>query len=158
MMQAIMSMGASMGGFVAPSLVAAFVMRSPEDVEASSHHRELTPAAWYVPISSAMCILALWYQSIVTKRREKTTPDAASSEPSERTQLLSAIGRERRRSSVLEIGQEFSRENEVNRRSSTEIMGVPFPFNTNEENEARQQLWNDKKEWEEIYVLSTLEE
>jgi hypothetical protein len=71
---------------------------------------------------------------------------------------LRANGLERRRSSVVEIGEEFSRRNEVSRRSSTEIMGVPCPFDTIEESQTRQQLWNDKKEWEEIHLLSTLEE
>lgn len=159
MMQAIMSMGASVGGFVAPSLVAAFVMRSPDDVEASPNQRELTPTAWYVPISSAFCIIGLWYQSTVAKRREKGKQTALDeSEPSEGTGLVSRIGVERRRSSVIEIGQEFSRINEVNRRSSAEIMGVPCPFDTNDEHETRTQLWDDKKEWEEIHLLSTMEE
>jgi hypothetical protein len=158
MMQAIMSMGASVGGFVAPSLVAAFVMKSPEDVEASTHQRELTAAAMYVPISSAMCILALWYQSHVVQRREKATQEAADAESSERTELLRSSGPERRRSSVMEIGQEFSGQNEANRKSSAEIMGVPCPFDTIEENKIRQKLWNDKKQWDEIYLLDALEE
>jgi hypothetical protein len=158
MMQAIMSMGASVGGFVAPSLVAGFVMRSPEDVEASPDQRELTPATWYVPISSALCIVGLWYQSRVAKRREKMMQEAAGAAPTEGTGLLKRIGSERRRSSVIEIGQEFSRKNEVNRRSSTEIMGIASPFDTSDEQEIRTQLWDDKKEWEEIHLLSTMEE
>lgn len=131
MMQAIMSMGASVGGFVAPILVSVFVLRSAEDVDASPNQRELSPAASYVPITFALCILGLWYQSHAVKRREKVRPETVVVAPSEGTSLLTQLhGGDSRRSSVMEISQEFSRMNEANRRSSVEIMGVASPFDT----------------------------
>ncbi|KAG7360961.1 major facilitator superfamily transporter [Nitzschia inconspicua] len=85
-MQAIMSMTASMGGFVAPSFVAMFVMRSPEDVETSRNHRELSPAAWSIPLSSAACLFGLWFECLVS--REKDGQETVCARPSERTSLL----------------------------------------------------------------------
>jgi MFS family permease len=153
MMQAIMSMGASVGGFVAPSLVAIFVIRSPDEVEASPDQRELTPAAIYVPISCALCIFGLLYEWLFLNHDEKGA-DTEVSTLSETTCLIAG----KRRSSVLEIGQEFSRTNEVSRRQSVELMGVPCPFESNKEKCHRDKLWDDKQEWEEIHRLGALDE
>jgi MFS family permease len=157
MMQAIMSMGASVGGFIAPSFVATFVMRSPEDVNSNKDKRELTLFALYVPISSALCILGLWYESVVSKHNSKKAQEEEGLLASEGTSLVQK-SREKHRSSVIEIKQEFSRRNECNRRTSTELMGVACPFENSDEMKIRDELWHQKKEWQEIHNMSTMEE
>eukprot|EP00539_Tryblionella_compressa_P005229 CAMPEP_0178776250 /NCGR_PEP_ID=MMETSP0744-20121128/24622_1 /TAXON_ID=913974 /ORGANISM="Nitzschia punctata, Strain CCMP561" /LENGTH=88 /DNA_ID=CAMNT_0020433275 /DNA_START=180 /DNA_END=446 /DNA_ORIENTATION=- len=73
---------------------------------------------------------------------------------SEDTSLLPQTRRpSKRRSSVLEISQEFCRKNEVGRRQSVEIMGVACPFENADEKAIREKLWHDKEEWAELQKL-----
>lgn len=60
-MQAIMSMAASVAGFAAPGLIASFVLRTPEQVEASADQRELTPYALFAPVSSVIVLSGVLY-------------------------------------------------------------------------------------------------
>ena len=75
--------------------------------------------------------------------------------PREDTSLLR---RGTRKSSVIEIKQEFSRKNECNRRVSSELMGVGCPYDSSDELNLRKQMWDDKKDWEDVRRLSTMEE
>ena len=63
----------------------------------------------------------------------------------------------RRRSSIAEINQHMSRENEVNRRLSSEtnvitngMVCMMNPVDTAYETELENELLHDKKEWEDI--------
>jgi hypothetical protein len=67
-MQAVLSMAISVAGFVTPSLVAAYVVRSPEQVAASRDHRELTPLALYVAIFPIFILFGLYRQHHKQKR------------------------------------------------------------------------------------------
>jgi ceroid-lipofuscinosis MFS transporter 7 len=60
-MQAIMSMAASVAGFAAPGLIATYVLRTPEQVEASMDHRELTPYALFAPTVSVIVLSGVLY-------------------------------------------------------------------------------------------------
>ena len=157
MMQAIMSMGASVGGFVAPAFVATFVLRSPEEVDASTDKHELNPIALYVPVTCAICIAALVYEWM-TREEEDKFEDAIEEEaeltmPTEKSGLMKKGRISKRRSTALEIAQEFSRRTEANRRQSVEIMGVACPYESSDEHNLREKMWHDKKEWDEIHRL-----
>jgi hypothetical protein len=153
MMQAILSMGASVGGFVAPSFVAAFVLRSPDDVDSSIDKHELNPIALYVPITCALCIMGSVYEWISGEEEEKMEGEAEMI-PTEVTGLVETNRISKRRSTALELAQEFSRQTECNRRQSVELMGVSCPFESSEEQELRKKMWHDKQEWEELHRLS----
>ena len=60
-MQAIMSMAASVAGFAAPGLIASFVLRTPEQVEASMDQRELTPYALFAQVASVIALSGVLY-------------------------------------------------------------------------------------------------
>jgi hypothetical protein len=54
-------MAASVSGFLAPGLIAAFVLRTPDQVSASRHGRELAPAALAAPLSSLLVLVGVVY-------------------------------------------------------------------------------------------------
>jgi hypothetical protein len=60
-MQAIMSMVASIAGFAAPGLIAAYVLRSPDDISESLDQHELTSYALFAPILSLVTLLGVIY-------------------------------------------------------------------------------------------------
>ena len=74
-MQAILGMSASVAGFVAPSVVAAFVLRHPDQVDASKDHRELTRLALLAPAISFLSLLGLLYVQCVRRPFEGKTKD-----------------------------------------------------------------------------------
>ena len=49
-MQAKLSMGVSMAGFVSPNLIATFVLRQPDEVEVSEDCQELAPLAFFATL------------------------------------------------------------------------------------------------------------
>lgn len=60
-MQAVLSMGASVAGFVTPGIVAAYCLRHPEDVVASTDKRELTTFALFAPVLSLLTLAGMIY-------------------------------------------------------------------------------------------------
>jgi hypothetical protein len=60
-MQAVLSMAASVAGFTTPGVVAAYMLRSPEQVLASSDNRELTSLSLFAPILSGLVLLGVVY-------------------------------------------------------------------------------------------------
>jgi hypothetical protein len=54
-------MAASVSGFLAPGLIAAFVLRTPDQVSASRHGRELAPGALAAPLSSLIVLIGVVY-------------------------------------------------------------------------------------------------
>jgi len=140
MMQALLSMAADVAGFITPTFVATFVIRTPEEVESSGDHRELTPLALYAPFFSTISLLGLCYKHF---RKQKRTEQQQQEElAGEGTPLVGSSTRTRRRSSVVELEQEFSRRNEVARRSSAEMMGL-CAFDTRDEKESREKMLLD---------------
>ena len=128
-----------------PGFVAAFVVRSPEEVDAGGDHRELTPLALYAP---GLCLLGLLGQLYsYCKENKLSDGDMMSSMgiPGEGTRLLSKKRESRRRSSIVEMSQAMCPKTEVNRRSSVQIMGVPC-FDTHEERVTRQSQLADLEE------------
>jgi hypothetical protein len=125
--------------------VAAYVIRSPEQVDAAGDHRELTPLALYAPVLCILSLLGLYYSHWKKVRRARDIQETEV--PGEGTPLMprrSDVGR--RRCSVMELHQVFRRSNEVARRSSVEIMGFSG-FDTQTEKATRESQLEDLKEF-----------
>mmetsp|Transcript_24833 Transcript_24833/g.38272 ORF Transcript_24833/g.38272 Transcript_24833/m.38272 type:complete len:416 (+) Transcript_24833:323-1570(+) len=135
-MQALLSMAASVGGFVAPSFVAYYCLRQPEDVEASSNGRELTEWSLVGPLLSFCTLLGMIYILLGQKTEEKqATVDVENSvkdtaeEPSvpagEQTGLLKTkLETQARRCSRRRLDART----ESNRRLSACMMGISQPL------------------------------
>jgi hypothetical protein len=137
-MQAVMSMAASVAGFTAPGLIAAFVLRTPEEVAASDDQREYTAWALFAPILSIIVLVGFLYMGYFAPV-PNATPTAAddvdwdkviagedneeqeSPYPSERTSLLAGGILPH----ALEIPRRFHPLTEAHRRHSITLMGVP---------------------------------
>jgi hypothetical protein len=113
-LQAILSMSASVAGFAAPGLIAAFVLRTPEEVESSTDHRELTPYALFAPILSLLILLGVVYLHL----NPPVIVDEIDQDLSvgERTSLISPID--------LITPTQFQPTTEAHRRHSVAIMGI----------------------------------
>jgi hypothetical protein len=131
--------------------VAAYVIRSPEEVDAAGDHRELTPLALYAPVLCSFSLLGLYYSHW---KKERMARDIQETEvPGEGTPLMPRItDAGRRRSSVMELHQAFRRSNEVARRSSVEIMGFSG-FDTHTEKATRKSQLKDLKEFIQLGEL-----
>jgi len=70
-MQALLSMAASVAGFIAPSFVAYYCLRHPEQVEASSDGRELSAWSLIGPFLSILTLLGMIYIRFKKKTEEK---------------------------------------------------------------------------------------
>lgn len=71
LMQSILSMGASVAGFVTPGIVAAFCLRHPDVVAASRDHRELSPLSLFAPVLSALVLFGMLYLRVSGKISNK---------------------------------------------------------------------------------------
>jgi len=148
----------TVGGIIFPVLISKYVLREPSDVNLSSPH-EMTPLALLVPICSLLIIVGLLYEEFILGKNElgllPAKPEAEKGAIDETSKLVDKQGR--RRSSIAEINQTFSRVNEVNRRLSTStvdgvsgINGMCNPCDTAWERKVREELIADQKEWDEI--------
>jgi hypothetical protein len=102
--------------------VATFVLRKPEEVDASSDHRELNPIALYVPISIGLALIGVVVQYLRETKEEK---EAAGDEPDgEQTSLLSRPPSPKKRYSTIGLKERMRSSTEINRRASVTIMGI----------------------------------
>ena len=128
-MHALLSMFASVAGFVTPSFVAAYILRRPEEVDADIHHRELSPWALYVIFAPVLSTVGILYVAICKPLVGETLlPLEGEDEANERTSLVA-----RRRSSAMVLGQKIDPATEANRRSSAQFMGIPLIDNPEED-------------------------
>ena len=126
-MQALLSMFASLAGFTTPGLVAAYILREPEEVEESSDHRELSPFALVAPCMSALMLLGNSLVLIRNIRKEQATlKDGEDVTVDESTQLVTDDQKQRRRTTCYRT-KRFSTRAEVDRRRSTLCMGMVQP-------------------------------
>lgn len=157
MMMGLMNQAVAFGGMVAPTIVAVFILRSPDDVDADPYNKnELNAGALYVPILSAAVVTGLAYQYyfyVLPGKKKKAKEEADSGGASESSKLLGGTkknGTSIPRASILEISDAFSRSSEVSRRLSFEISGIagiaPNPFDTKDEKEYFDKLWKDRQE------------
>jgi hypothetical protein len=131
-MQALLSMFTSVAGVLTPSFVAAFVLRKPEEVEASQSHRELNPLALYIVAGPMLTILGVIYVSIYKPLGGDTFEDDYQEEvdAEEMADEISYLLPKRntvavRRSSAFVLAQKADNFTEANRRMSALIMGIP---------------------------------
>jgi len=115
-MQAVLSMAASVAGFTTPGIVAAYILRSPDEVEASSDMRELTSVALSAPALSIVVLLGMVYLRVTgavsdTKSDVKASKTVATEESLDRESLTETSSllspskhpRYKRRSSNVEL-------------------------------------------------------
>lgn len=129
-----------------PGLVAAYVIRTKEEVTASNDNRELTPVALYVPILSCFSLVGLWY----SYQKQQNALQKEKDEATEVTALLSKNGR--RRSSIVSISQAMSRQSQVDGRLAAQVMGLTA-FDTHDERELAEKQQHDLEEWLELAGL-----
>ena len=106
-MQAVLSMAASVAGFTTPGIVATYLLRSPEEVLASSDLRELTPYSLFAPALSLVVLIGVLYlrwtgafDAAPSVDAEASTDDFLDEEsPSEESSLLPSSPTLKRRSS-----------------------------------------------------------
>lgn len=121
-MQALLSMSASVAGFAAPGLIAAFVLRTPDEVSASADHREFTPWALFAPFFSTLTLAGVFYLILFPPILDVEVvggDDAEEMVPGERMSLLSP------KDLMLVVPNEFHPRTEAHRRHSVAIMGIP---------------------------------
>lgn len=142
-MQAVLSMSASVAGFAAPGLVAAFVLRKPEEVDTSLDHRELNPSALYIAIGPLITIFGIVYLTMCRRQPKDMSiynEDIEKVYMDETSKLMRDSERMRqRRSSVQVLEQKIDPHTEAYRRESITMMGIP-QFDPAEETETRKSL------------------
>jgi len=144
-----------------PGFVAAFVLRTAEEVDASRDNRELTPWALYVPILPIPILILLWRQYRKEKRQLLSLPPAAEGMTDTITEVSELLGtqtRDRRRSSVMSIRQSFSTRVSVSKQVSGQMMAGLTAPHTKEEHDLNIQLHKDLQEWAELAALDYDEE
>lgn len=143
-----MSTHLTVAGYRTPGFVAAYVVRSPEQVDASFDERELTPVALYVPTFCSLVLVGLWmsYRKEHRLKKEQATSGGDGTVATETTGLLPTASKDRRRSSVATLNQAFSRQSVVNSRISADVMGIAAPP-TLDEQKMEALLRQDMDEW-----------
>ncbi len=161
LLQSFFNQAISIGGFISPNFVTAYVLRDTAVISSRDGH-ELSPWAWYVSVSALVVIIGLLYEEFILGKNElgimKSKPAEESHEgetiANETTKLLEGKRTSgRRRSSVTQINQTFNRKYEVDKRHSLETAGIPNPVDTAYEKELQNQLIQDKQEWEKLHQL-----
>mmetsp|Transcript_39941 Transcript_39941/g.71986 ORF Transcript_39941/g.71986 Transcript_39941/m.71986 type:complete len:537 (-) Transcript_39941:90-1700(-) len=163
-MQSLFNQAFSIGGLVSPNFAAVFILRSPKEMELRDSPYELSRWAWCIPILSTITIIGLLYEEVILGKNElrlyedESNADLDDAPATETSKLMlggKGVGN-RRRSSIVEINQELSTQYEVDRRLSVEVNGIINPFETRDEIKLRDNLLQDKKEWEELKELAKL--
>ena len=128
-MQAIMSMSASIAGFAAPGLIAAFVLRTPEQVAASKDQREFTAWALFAPLFSLIVLVGFLYlrfcvpKPVIDEEEEEEEEEVVG----ETSALLPVAGGMLPQGLV--IPTKFHPRTQAYRRHSITLMGIPqFSF------------------------------
>lgn len=90
-MQAVMSMVVSTAGFATPGLISAFVLRTPEEVDASSDKREFTPWALFAPTLSLVVLAGHLYVQWIKKPLDQQIKKKTDGPAGETTGLLDSL-------------------------------------------------------------------
>lgn len=132
-MQAVLSMAASVAGFVTPGVVAAYCLRSPGEIAAAGDARELTPFGLFAPVLDLLILIGMVHLRVSKAYGAPPVPPADTDgkagerDPvaSESTPMLPRPQRKRRRSTITEIMLEVNcdgLENFSRRNSNAETM------------------------------------
>lgn len=123
-MQAVLSMSASVSGFLAPGLIATFVLRTPDQVTVSRHGRELTVGALAAPLASLVVLVGVLYlkeHPVFQIRNDgaiRSVPSEAEGIPATETTILLE-------DEYVPLPVVFEPSTEASRRDSSIIMGIP---------------------------------
>lgn len=66
-MQALLSMGASVAGFVTPGLVAKYCLRTPSEIDASVNGRELSAWSLFAPVLNSLTLMGVAYVQLFSR-------------------------------------------------------------------------------------------
>lgn len=133
-MQALLSMTASIAGFVAPSLISVFILRKPEEVAASRDGREFGPFALFAPIMSLFTLLGVWYLQFIKKPLDqplgddKIPAEEGGSMADETVGLVTKQTKKYSWSRESFKSPDFSPRTQALRRDTCTMMGIPVVF------------------------------
>jgi hypothetical protein len=133
-MQALMSMTASIAGFVAPSLISVFILRKPEEVAASRDGREFAPFALFAPAMSFLTLLGVWMAFFIKKPLDQPLDDDQIGEEGsniladETSGLVPKQTRKYSWSRESFKSPDFTPRIQALRRDTCTMMGVPVVF------------------------------
>ena len=138
-----------------PGFVAAYVIRSPEQVDASADHRELTSLALYAPVLCALSLVGLYFAEWKKGDEDEMEDAYEGTVPGgEGTPLVvKGSSMARKKSSVAGLNQAFGRTNVVARRSSVEIMGLTAGYDTLAEQETKKNQLADLEEFKMLFEM-----
>ena len=156
-MMSLINQAAAIAGFIAPTLIASFVLRAQAEINTSLDKHALTAGSLYVPILCFLVFSGLLYNYFYTDLPNKRQSNNSTGTVSENTTLLSHREKRSPRASIIEISDTFSRSSKAYRRISVEIMGVPNPVETKYEMELNEELLKDKEVWDELEKLDSIE-
>ncbi|KAL9183256.1 hypothetical protein ACHAXT_005043 [Thalassiosira profunda] len=157
-MQSLFNQSFQIAGLISPTFTTTLILRGPGDAPESRY----TQSLWFfvIPAASLSCIVGLVYEELVLRKEGEESIGELEEVPATETSPLMMAGKRvsKRRSSVVEIKQYFSCQNERDRRFSCEANigvggGILNPFETKDEVALRKKLLHDKKEWEELEKL-----
>ena len=165
MLQSIFAQAYTLAGVVGPIFVGSYCLRDSIEISISSPH-ELTPWAWYVPITAMLVVIGLLYEEFVLlKDKPKDVAehdDVEVTSPDETTKLVADKRSKSTRRSIAEVNQVFSRQYEVDRRMSCEIyingVGIVNPVDTANDRKLMKELTKSKQEWEHLLALDEEDE
>lgn len=123
-MQALLSMAASVAGFVAPGLVASYILRSPEDIDASNDKHEFTIYALFAPTLSLIVLVGMIYLHVYRGGELHRKTNQADGLVNETMSLLNQPSTKPSRR-VTEPAIQYSPQVEAERRATTTLMGIP---------------------------------
>lgn len=134
-MQALLSMGASIAGFLTPGFVAKYCLRHSDEVEASSDGREMSVWSLFAPFLSIVTLAGLGYMHLVSKPHvddqgavlfDSLTTDEEKL-LSETSDLLMSSTKRRTSASAKETSFRISSRVAVHRQSACSFMGITQP-------------------------------
>lgn len=119
-MQAVMSMSASVAGFVAPGLLASFALRSPDEVSESDDKRAFAPFALFAFFLSIALLVG--FVLLRLKHGADDTVDESGADADESTKLIAASQADVSESSSQELHHPRIK---AYRRQTVSLMGIP---------------------------------
>jgi len=136
MLQAVLSMGASVAGFVAPGLLAAFVLKRPDELEGSVHERVLTAGALFAPVLSLLTLAChLRVQSQLPKQLKTDAAAKNDMSPTEKSPLTDKSENQESIRAAKLHERKFHPRHSISRQSSAMCMGVSQPHHHGEDKE-----------------------
>lgn len=172
LLMGLLNQAAMLPGIYMPTVVMSLILRTPEDIAATTNNkRELTNLAYYVPIFAVLVFCGLIYQDCFLQKMSSGNADGNDADDddddgvtNEHTELIPSSSdngnnrrniRRVRRASQVRVSQSCSVDSEKYRRMSLEVDGIVIPNETKTEKLLMDKLYADKQEWDEIQEASS---